>query len=158
MNEPTQSPGASQEPFDLDEGQSASGPLGLTDNEKLMACLSYASQLILPAVLPIILLLTEESKRSAFVRYHAMHTLALLAASIIYELVVVGVYVLASAIAACLACVLWVLFPVPFAVFCYYAVIAFQGKSPEVPYLTKFLRDSKWLYAVSGATTPDLPA
>ena len=145
MDDARQNPGAPQGPFDLDEAESAPGPVGLTDNERLMACLSYASQLIVPAVLPIILLLSEESKRSAFVRHHAVHSLALLAASIIYELAVVGVYVLASAVAACLACVLWVLFLVPFGVFVYYAVVAFQGKSPEVPYLTRFLRDSGWL-------------
>ena len=145
MNEVTQNPKAPQEPFDLDDADSEAGPAGLTDNEKLMACLSYASQLILPAVLPVILLVTEEYKRSAFVRYHAVHGLALFMATIIYELAMVGVYVLSSAVVACLACLLWVLFLAPAAVFIYYAVVAFQGKSPEVPYVTKFLRDSNWL-------------
>jgi len=145
MNDGKQKANAPEEPFGVDEESPVAGPLSLTDNEKLMACLSYASQLILPAVLPIILLLSDESKRSAFVRYHAVHSLALLAAAIIFDLAVVGIYVLGSALAACLACVLWVLFLVPIAVLIYYAVIAFQGKSPEVPYLTKFLKDSNWL-------------
>ncbi len=140
-----QNSNAAQEPFGVEEASSVGGPVGLTDNEKLMACLSYASQLILPAVLPIILLLTEEYKGSSFVRHHAVHGLALLVATIIYELAVVGVYVLGSTVVACLACVLWVLFLVPIVVFIYYAVVALQGRSPEVPYLTKFLKDSNWL-------------
>ena len=145
MNEVTQNPNAPQEPFGLDESQPGGGPATCTDNEKLMACLCYASQPILPAVLPVILLVTEGYKKSPFVRYHAVHSLALFVATIIYELAMVGVYVLSSAIAACLACVLWVLFLAPIAVLVYYAVIAFQGKSPEVPYVTKFLKDSNWL-------------
>ncbi len=145
MGEVGKNPNAAEQPFGVDEASSAGGPVGLTENEKLMACLSYASQLILPAVLPIILLLTEEYKRSPFVRHHAVHGLALLVVTVIYELAMVGVFALASAVVACLACVTWVLFLVPVGVFAYYAVVAFKGRSPEVPYLTKFLKDSNWL-------------
>jgi len=145
MSGARENPNVSQEPFGVDEASSVGGPVGLTENEKLMACLSYASQLIFPAVLPIILLLTEEYKRSPFVRHHAVHGLALLVVTIIYELAMVGVFALASAVVACLACVTWVLFLVPIAVFIYYAVVALKGRSPEVPYLTKFLKDSNWL-------------
>jgi len=140
-----QNSNAADEPFGVEQGSSVGGPVGLTENEKLMACLSYASQLILPAVLPIILLLTEEYKRSPFVRHHAVHSLALLAATIIYELAMVGVFALASAVVACLACAVWLLFLVPVGAFIYYAVVALKGRSPEVPYLTKFLKDSNWL-------------
>ena len=74
MSGARQKSNAAQEPFGVDEASSAGGPVGLTENEKLVACLSYASQLILPAVLPIILLLTEEYKRSPFVRHHAVES------------------------------------------------------------------------------------
>jgi len=145
MNDATQGSDAPEEPFGVHQEEPGPGSVAPTDNERLMACLSYASQFILPAVLPVILLLSEESRRSAFVRYHAVHSLALLVAAVAYEVVAVVVYVLGSALTGCLACVLWALFLAPLAAFGYYAVVAFQGKSPEVPYLTKFLRDSNWL-------------
>jgi len=70
----------------------------------------------------------------------------MLAASILYELVAAIVFTILTAITAgCLGCVLWVIFFVPLAPFVYYGVLAFQGKYVEIPYLTKFLKDNRWL-------------
>ncbi|MHB1293631.1 MAG: DUF4870 domain-containing protein [Anaerolineae bacterium] len=116
-----------------------------TDNDRLMAGLSYLSQFVLPAVLPAILLLSGDTNRRPFVRFHAVHSLALLIASVIYELAVTVLLVIASLLAPCLSLVLWLLFLAPILPFLYYGVMGFQGKSPDVPYLTRFLRQNNWL-------------
>ena len=134
---------APQEPFGVDEPDSR--PPSMTDNERLLAGLSYLSQIVVPAVLPVILMLTDESKKSDFVRYHAIQGLALFVASVIYALAAVIALVIIVAIAPVLACVTWILFLVPFAVLIYYGILAFQGKRSEIPWLTQFLRDNNWL-------------
>jgi uncharacterized membrane protein len=141
---------AQQEPFGVDEPQGPRPP-STTDNDRLLAGLSYLSQLVVPAVLPVILMLTDETKakctsfRSDFVRFHAVHGLALFVAAVIYELAAVIVFAIIGAIAPFLACLTWILFLAPFAVLIYYGVLAFQGKRTEIPWLTQFLRDNNWL-------------
>ncbi len=135
---------AHREPFGMDEPQGPRPP-STTDNERLLAGLSYFSQIVVPAVLPVILMLTDETKKSDFVRFHAVHGLALFVASVIYALVAVIVFVVLGAIAPVLTCLTWILFLVPFAVLIYYGVLAFQGKRTEIPWLTQFLRDNNWL-------------
>ena len=141
---------APQEPFGVDEPQAPqpprnTPPSATTDNERLLGGLSYLSQIVVPAVLPVILMLTDEVKKSDFVRFHAVHGLALFVASLIYSLVAVIVFVVVGAILPVLVCLTWMLFLVPFAVLIYYGVLAFQGKRTEIPWLTQFLRDSNWL-------------
>jgi hypothetical protein len=135
-----------EEPFEVEEEQFASTPPApVSDNDKLLAGLSYVSQLIVPAVFPIILLLTDESKRSAFIKHHAVTSLALLVASVAYEIVAGIVYAIIGVILPFLTCILWVIFLLPLVPLIYYGVQAFQGKMVEVPYLSKFLRDQNWL-------------
>lgn len=137
-----------QEPFGVDEPQGAAQGAphsATTDNERLLAGLSYLSQIVVPAVLPVVLMLTDEVKKSDFVRFHAVHGLALFVASVIYSLVAVIVFVVLGAIAPALTCLTWILFLAPFAVLIYYGVLAFQGKRTEIPWLTQFLRDNNWL-------------
>ena len=135
---------ARQEPFGVDEPQGPRPP-SLTDNERLLAGLSYLSQLVVPAVMPVVLMLTDETKKSDFVRFHAVHGLALFVASVIYELAAVIVFVIIGAIVPFLACLTWILFLAPVAVLIYYGVLAFQGRRDEIPWLTQFLRDNNWL-------------
>lgn len=135
---------AQQEPFGMGEPQGPRPP-STTDNERLLAGLSYLSQIVVPAVLPVILMLTDETKKSDFVRYHAVHGLALFVASVIYVLAAVIAFVIIGAIAPGLACITWILSLAPFAVLIYYGVLAFQGKRSEMPWLTQFLRDNNWL-------------
>jgi len=119
--------------------------MNASENEKLLAGLSYLSQIFVPAVLPAILLLTDESKRSTFVKHHAIQSLALLVAAVVYEILAAIAYAIGVAVAPCLTCLLWVLFVLPAVPLGYYGVRAFQGKEVEIPYLTKFLRDNHWL-------------
>jgi len=131
-------PDFAQQPFDLADAH-------VSENEKLLSGLSYLSQMLVPAVFPAILLFTDESKRSTFVKHHAVQSLALLVVAVVYEIVAAIVYAVGVAVAPCLTCLLWVLFVLPVVPLVIYGVRAFQGKQVEIPYVTKFLRDNKWL-------------
>jgi uncharacterized membrane protein len=141
-----QTPGSHTEPFAVDEGATSApaGP-GLTDNEKALAGLSYVSQLLLPAVMPVVLLLSDESKRSDYVRYHAVQSLGLLVAAVLYELAALIVVLIFAGIAPCLLALLWVLFFVPAVPIIYYGLKAFGGEMVGIPYLTDLLRKNGWL-------------
>jgi uncharacterized membrane protein len=140
-----------QEPFGLEDhtarpsATASSSTPSSTENERLLAGLSYLSQVIVPAVLPVILMLTDETKKSDFVRFHAVHGLALFVAAVIYSLGAVVVFVVLGAIVPVLTCLTWILFLVPIAVLICYGVLAFQGKRTEIPWLTAFLRSNNWL-------------
>jgi len=138
----TQDP--SKEPFDIDETNDATA-LSATEDAKLLAGLSYISQIVLPAVLPVILLATQETKRSAYLRYHVVHNLAFTVLAILYYLVATLLYVVVSAAVPCLLCFLWVLFLVPVGVLIYYGYMGFTGKCPEVPWLTQYLKQEGWV-------------
>ncbi len=127
-------------------GQVPAGAEAPTSDDKLWAALSYVSQFIVPIIVPALLLLSETNRQRAFQKYHAVHSLALLAVAVLYELAAFIVYTLLSAVSAgCLACILWPVFLLPVAVLVYYAYLAYQGRYFEVPYLTRFLREQHWL-------------
>ncbi len=132
------------EPFGLDDSGSPA-VVPPTDNEKALSGLSYLSQCVLPAVMPFVLLLSEESKKSKFVRYHAVHSLALLVVAVAFELVATIVNMVIGAVIPCLLGILWVLWLLPAVPLVYYGIKAFQGDSPEIPWVTDFLKANNWL-------------
>ena len=119
-------------------------PFGLQQppdsNDKILAGLSYVTQIVLPAVLPAVLMLTGEGKRSPFIRYHAIQSLALLVAAVLYEIVAGIVFVVVSALVPCFACGIWLVFLLPLVPVVYYGWLAFQGQYVEIPWLTRFLK------------------
>lgn len=117
-----------------------------TETERLLAGLSYVSQVLVPGVLPAILLLGEDGRRSGFLRYHAMHSLALLVVTILYYIAATLVFIVLGSIATLLICLLWMLFLPPVVVLAYYGYQAFKGRREVVPYLTDLLRRYGWLY------------
>ncbi len=120
----------------------------VTDNDRLMAALAYATQVVIPIVIPSIMLLSEENKRRPFLKYHAIQSLGFLVAAVIYEVLATIVFTGFTVITAgCLACVLWVLFLLPAIPAAYYAYQAYQGVYSEIPLLTEFLVQNKWLEA-----------
>lgn len=127
-----------EEPF----GGSKRGP---DSDETLLGGVCYLSQVIVPGVLPIVLLLVDETKRSPYMHFHAIQSLALMVVSLCYFVVAALVYVISTSITGCLACVLWSLFLVPAGVFVYYGIKALQGEWSEIPWLTAFLRENDWL-------------
>jgi uncharacterized membrane protein len=117
-----------------------------TDNDRLMAALAYASQVVVPVLVPAIMLLAEESKERPFQKFHAVQSLGFLVAAIIYEVLAAIVYCGLSVVTSgCLACVLWVVFLVPALPALYYAYQAYQGLYFKIPLLTDFLVQSQWL-------------
>lgn len=132
------------EPFGIDEPIAPRGPLA-NDTERLLASLAYVSQIIVPAVFPIVLLVSADTSKSRYLRYHAVQSLAVLVASIVYYLAATVVYALLSAILSCLGCALWVIFLVPTAAMGYCGYAAFRGDYVEIPWLTRFLRENAWL-------------
>lgn len=137
------------------EGQQTSGafpPAGawqakdVTENDRLMAGLAYASQVVIPVVIPAIMLLSEENKQRPFQKYHAVQSLGFLVAAIIYEVLAAIVSCALTAVTGgCLACLLWVLFLLPVVPALYYAYQAYQGLYFKIPFLTDFLVQSKWM-------------
>lgn len=120
-----------------------------TNDDRVMAALAYASQLINPIglVLPIIILVSETSKQRPFQRYHAIQSLAV---SAVLGLVQMGLTVLASAAGATVIGILCLCFIVPAMIMLwllplYYALVAYNGKRFKIPGLTQFLQDQKWL-------------
>ncbi len=140
MTDLTPNDTAPQEPFGLDQPGSP-GPEDMpSSDDKLWAGLSYLSQFILPAVLPVILLLSEQTKREPFVREHAIQSLALFVAAIVYEIAAAAVWAIITAIVPFLMCITWVIFLLPLIPFIYYGVQAFQGQRVEIPWLSNLLR------------------
>lgn len=114
----------------------------ITDNDKLMALLAY----LIAVIVPLIILLSEEMKKRAFQRYHAIQSLGLSAACILYEIVACLLYTLLTTLSAgILGFCLWILWFLPLIPMIYYAIKAYQGEYVEIPVLTNFMKQQGWL-------------
>lgn len=110
-------------------------------NDRLMGALAY----IVPVILPLIVLLSETGKVRPFQRYHAIQSLALTAVSLIWLLLVFIATLIVTSICAPLGCLLGVLYLAPVVPAVWAAYHAYNGEWVEIPGLTQFLRDQKWL-------------
>ncbi len=118
----------------------------ITDTDRLMAALAYATQILVPVVVPAVMLLAEESKKRLFQQFHAIQSLGFLAAAVVYEILAAIVFTVLTAVSlGCLGCVLWVLFLVPIVPALYYAYQAYKGMYFKIPWLTDFMVNNKWL-------------
>jgi uncharacterized membrane protein len=116
------------------------------ENDRLMAALAYASQIIIPVIVPLIMLLSETSKSRPFQRFHAVQSLGFLVAMFIYEIVAAIVYTVLTIVSlGCLGLILWILFFLPIIPALYYAYLAYQGKRFDIPVVSNFMREQKWL-------------
>lgn len=122
-------------------------------DDRLIAMLSYVTQLVLPVVMPLIVLLSESSKRRSFQRYHAVQSLAFvllfwfvfMAAGIVIGILqiipvlgwLIGVFAL--------ICLTPIYFLVGIGLLLYYGLQAYKGRRFAIPGLTSFLRDQNWL-------------
>jgi uncharacterized membrane protein len=113
----------------------------ITSDDKLWAALGYPIPII-----ALIMLFIEDKKKRPFIKFHAVHALALIVVLIAVE-IVVGILQavlgalhigLLGAIFGCITPFLWLLLFWP-------AILAFQGKYFEIPVVTKFLRDQHWV-------------
>lgn len=118
-----------------------------TNDDRIMAALSWISQLIFPLgfILPVIVLISETSKKRPFQRYHAVQSLAvgliIWTLGFIYMMswITVGwIAILCLCLLLPLGIALWLL-PL------YYAMLAYNGKRFRIRGLTQFLEDQRWL-------------
>lgn len=121
-------------------------------DDRLIALLSYASQVIIPLAMPVIVLLSESSKKRPFQRYHAVQSVALtilfglvgmlvaVSTAILQVIPVIGWLI--GIVILCLSPIAWVMGLVAML---YYGYQAYQGKRFAIPGLTSFLRDQGWL-------------
>ena len=121
-------------------------------DDKLIALLSYGTQVLIPFVMPTIVLMSESSKKRPFQRYHAVQSLALsllflaiaaaatLGAMLIQIVPVVGWLV--GLLMLCLMPIGWFMAVIALL---YYGYQAYQGNRFAIPGLTSMLRDQGWL-------------
>ena len=122
----------------------------VTENDRMLAGAAYATQVFLPILVPAIMLLSEENKKRPFQKYHAIQSLGFLVAAVIYEVLATIVFIGLSIVTlGCLSCVLWVLFLLPVVPAFYYAYQAYQGHCFDIPVVTEFLVQNKWLEKAS---------
>ena len=121
-------------------------------DDRLIALLAYVSQIFIPLIMPIIILVSESSKKRPFQRYHAVQSLAL--ALLFMALFVAGS--IGAAIASAIPFIGWVvglalvcLMPIGYMMalvaMVYYGYQAYKGKRFAIPGLTSFLQDQGWI-------------
>ncbi len=123
-----------------------------TNDDRLIAMLSYITQLIVPLAMPIIILISESGKRRPFQRYHAVQSLTLsllviafvtsasISIGLLQVLPPVGIPLLILSL--CLSPIALLML---FATVIYYGAQAYRGRRFAIPGLTSFLRDQGWL-------------
>ena len=121
---------------------SSSPPAGdITENDRLMALLAY----IIGVIVPIIVLVSEENKNRPFQRYHAIQSLGLWVASLIYSVLACIVYFVLSTITlGILGVCLWVIFLLPLVPVILYGIKAYQGEWVVIPVVTDFIKGQGW--------------
>lgn len=121
-------------------------------DDRLIALLAYATQIVIPLIMPVIVLLSESSKLRPFQRYHAVQSLALTCVFIAFSVLIgIGTAILQVIPLVGLLVGLLVLCMTPIAYFMYviallyYGYQSYQGKRFAIPGLTAFLRDQGWI-------------
>jgi uncharacterized membrane protein len=102
----------------------------ITDNDKLMAALSYPIPIV-----AIVILVSETNKVRPFQKFHAVQALAfwvvLLVVGIVLSIVTLGIGSLC--------------FPVLWLVSLWPAYQSYQGQYMEMPVITDFIRNQGWV-------------
>jgi uncharacterized membrane protein len=115
----------------------------ITPNDKLMAALSYIIQLIVP----VIILVSEDMKARPYQRYHALQSLGLFVASLLYSILACVLFFACTVVTAGIATLCaWIVFFVPLIPAVYYAYLAYTaGTYFEIPVITQFMVQQGWL-------------
>jgi len=122
---------------------SSNPPAGdVTENDRLMALLAY----IFGVIVPIIILVSEGMKNRPFQRYHAIQSLGLWVATLIYSVVACIVYFLLTTITfGILGLCLWIIFLLPLVPVILYGIKAYQGEWVVIPVVTDFVKGQGWV-------------
>jgi uncharacterized membrane protein len=122
------------------------------NDDRLIALLSYATQVLIPFVMPALVLFSESSKTRPFQRFHAVQSLALSAVLVVFAIfIAIGtaivsiVPVIGWLIAGLVACLSPILVLMAWFALVYYGYQAYQGKRFAIPGLTSFLKDQGWI-------------
>ncbi len=109
----------------------------ITDNDKLMAALSYPIPIV-----ALIILLVEDMKNRPFQRYHAVQALgvnvALWVIIVVLGCILGAITFFIGGLCGLAPILLWF-------ITLYWAYEAYQGKYFEIKWLTEFLRKQNWL-------------
>lgn len=105
-------------------------PTDITDNDKLMAALSYPI-----AIVAIIILVVEDMKARPFQKFHAVQALAANVA--LWALIFILSFV-TFGFGACLI-------PFAFIPLFYWAYKAYKGEYVEIPVVTNFIKGQGWV-------------
>lgn len=123
-------------------------PSDVNDNDKLMAALSY----FLTPIVGIIVLLVDTMKARPYQRYHAIQSIGLFVAELIFYVLacvvtaVCGAILTATVILTPLTICLPLLFFLPIIPNIYYAYLAYTKPGYfEIPTLSKFMVQQGWL-------------
>ena len=126
-----------------------------SSDDRLIALLSYITQILIPIVMPAIVLLSESSKHRTFQRYHAVQSMALsvvfmvFGAAVIFGMAFMSIVPVIGWIFSVMGVLLLCLAPIAvimvWMAFGFYGYQAYQGKRFAIPGLTAFLRDQGWL-------------
>lgn len=100
-----------------------------SSNDKLLAALTYPIPLV-----GIIVLVSDSMKNNPFLRTHAIQSLAL--GVVLFVLSVVLSF---TVILSCIAPIVWL------GITIYYGYQAYQGKDVNIPVITEFCRNQKWI-------------
>ncbi len=121
-------------------------------DDRFIALLCYVSQILIPLILPVLVLLSESSRKRPFQRFHAVQSLALMLVFVVLGvLVAVATTILAMIplvgwlVALVIACLSPVALLMVYLALVYYGYQAYQGKRFAIPGLTRFLQDQGWL-------------
>jgi uncharacterized membrane protein len=109
----------------------------ITDNDKLMAALSYPIPIV-----ALIILLAEDMKNRPFQKFHAVQALA---ANIALWVIIVVLGCILGAITFFIGGLCGIASILLWFVTLYWAYEAYQGKYFEIPWLTQFLKGQNWL-------------
>ena len=126
-------------------------PLADSD-DRLIALLSYVTQIVIPVIMPAIVLVSESNSKRPFQRYHAVQSLAFtltlfglgvatfIVSTIIGYIPLVGFLVILMAI-----CLTGIGYVGAVIAMLYYGFQAYAGKRFGIPGLTTLLQDQGWL-------------
>ena len=121
-------------------------------DDKLIALLSYVTQIVIPLIMPVIVLLSESSKKRPFQRYHAVQSLALMllffaiaAAATIGTGIIQVIPLIGQLVGFLMLCLMPIAWLMAVLALLYYGYQAYQGKRFAIPGLTSMLRDQGWL-------------
>ena len=99
----------------------------ITPDDRLLAALAWLPVSPLYPLVAILLLLLEDKKKRAFIRYHAVLSLVTGAALLVLSIATFGLAALA------------------YLVFFWWAYQAFQGQIVEVPLISDWIRGQGWV-------------